>query len=207
VGDSSVALPGSPADVGDRRGGFELSYKLPKLRDWITLYADMMTDDDPSPLAAPQRSIINPGLYITRMPFSKKLDLRVEAPTSAMSAISFTHGRFFYFNNAYLDGYTNKSQILGNWVGRESKAVEATSNYWFTAQNVLQFDYRHSTIDPAFITKGGNNSDGRISYRRLFSHDLTASGSMQLERWNVPLLKQGAQIDTTVSMQLIWNPR
>lgn len=207
VGDNVSTIPGGPNDVGDRRGGFDMAYKLPMLRDWVTVYADMMTDDDPSPLAAPQRSTFNPGVYITRIPGVRKLDLRVEAPTTAQSAISQYQGAFFYYNGGYRDGYTNYGQILGNWVGRQAKAVQATSNYWFTPQNVLQVYYRHATIDPAFISEGGNYSDGRVSYQRVIKSDLTASGSVQRERWNIPVIMPGVQQNTTVSVQLTWRPK
>ncbi len=54
--------------VGDRRGGLDFSWKLPKIP--VTLYSDGFCDDDPSPLAAPTRSAFHPGLYIARLPGS-----------------------------------------------------------------------------------------------------------------------------------------
>ena len=54
VGDNARTIPGSPLDVGDRRGGFDFSYRVPLLRRWLTVYNDALTDDDPSPLSAPR---------------------------------------------------------------------------------------------------------------------------------------------------------
>jgi len=37
------------------------SYRVPFVRNWMTLYADSLADDDPSPLAAPRRAGVSPG--------------------------------------------------------------------------------------------------------------------------------------------------
>src|SRR5256712_13519355 len=76
-------------DPGKRTGGFDFSYRIPFVRNWMTLYADSLATDDPSPLAAPRRAGISPGIYFPRIPGAPKLNLRVEAgytdtPTSQM---------------------------------------------------------------------------------------------------------------------------
>ncbi len=48
---------------------------------------------------------------------------------TAQSAISNHHGQFFYFNEAYLDGYTNKGFLLGDWIGRQAKGLYLASRY------------------------------------------------------------------------------
>ena len=60
---SSPATAGltNPNDPGDRKAGFDFRYRIPGLRNWLTLYADSYSDDDPSPLAAPRRAAISPG--------------------------------------------------------------------------------------------------------------------------------------------------
>src|SRR4029079_6089015 len=35
---SGNGLPGTPQDPGDRRSGMDWSYRLPKLRNWVTFY-------------------------------------------------------------------------------------------------------------------------------------------------------------------------
>ena len=71
---TSTTSPEGPSgvgrtDPGDRKGGFDFRYRVPGLRDWVTLYSDSYCDDDPSPLAAPRRAAINPGLYLARDPW------------------------------------------------------------------------------------------------------------------------------------------
>ena len=41
--------PGTVNDPGDRRSGMDWTYRVPKLRDWVTFYGDAFADDQISP--------------------------------------------------------------------------------------------------------------------------------------------------------------
>jgi membrane-associated phospholipid phosphatase len=214
VGDSLNTAPGSSSDVGDRRGGFDFSYRLPHLRDRVTIYGDFFTDDDPSPLASIHRSAWNPGILFSHLPFLPKMDLRIESPLTAPPFPSPkpnegdpSIGLFFYRNAFFLDGYTNKGNIYGNWVGRQAKGIFASTRYWFSPMNVLETSYRHSTLDPKFIRPGGGNyTDGRIEYRRTLRSNLLLDASVQVERWNVPILASTPMNNAVVSIGMSWSP-
>ena len=45
------------AALGDGRSGAEFSYRLPKLRNWITFYGEAMSEDEPSPIPYMRQSI------------------------------------------------------------------------------------------------------------------------------------------------------
>ena len=49
------------------------------MQKWLTLYSDSIVHDDVSPLAAPRRAAVNPGLYLSHMPRLPHVDLRAEA--------------------------------------------------------------------------------------------------------------------------------
>jgi hypothetical protein len=49
-------------DPGKRTGGFDFSYRIPGLRNWLTLYASSMTWDEINPIAYPRRAAMNPGI-------------------------------------------------------------------------------------------------------------------------------------------------
>ena len=66
-------------DPGARHASFDFSYRLPFLRRWLTLYSDSLVHDDVSPVSAPRRSAVNPGIYLTHFPGLPKLDFRAEA--------------------------------------------------------------------------------------------------------------------------------
>ena len=77
--DVSAAEKLSRSDPGARFGTFDFSYRLPYLRQWLTLYTDSLVHDDTSPISAPRRAGIRPGLYLSQFPKLHQLDLRVEA--------------------------------------------------------------------------------------------------------------------------------
>ncbi len=88
----SSVLYGTNDNPGKRNGGFYFSYRLPFVRDWLSIYSDAISDDDPSPIASPRRAGIDTGIYLTHFPKIQKLDLRVES-TNTNSVSSSRHER------------------------------------------------------------------------------------------------------------------
>jgi len=111
----NAGVPGR-ANPGDRKGGFDFRYRVPGLRNWVTLYTDSYCDDDLSPLASPHRSAIDPGIYLMRVPGIPHLSFRVEAPSTTLMGLDNVIN---YVNYEYLSGNTNYGQLLGSWVGRD----------------------------------------------------------------------------------------
>src|SRR5260370_36849702 len=62
VGDNARTIPGTPLDVGDRRGGFRFSYRVPGLRKWLGGHTDALTDDNPPPLVRPPSPMMHPRI-------------------------------------------------------------------------------------------------------------------------------------------------
>ncbi len=56
-----------------------MSYRIPYLRDWLTIYTDSLATDNITPFADLPRGAFAPGIYLTRFPKLSKLDLRFEA--------------------------------------------------------------------------------------------------------------------------------
>jgi len=191
---------------GKRTGGLDFSYRVPYLRNWLTVYANALSSDDPSPLSNPPRAAMNPGIYMPRLPGLPKLDLRVEAvytntPTSSGG------GKFVYFESFYHDLYTNKGNIIGSWIGREGTGFQASSTYWAGPRNSIEFGYRHSTTSRDFIPGGGSLSDGSVSVNWWIHKDWNLSASTQYERWDVPVLASTPQSNWTTSFQVGFWPR
>jgi hypothetical protein len=206
VGNHLQTGPDSGLDVGDRRGGFDINYRMPHLRDWLTLYAEGFTDDDPSPLSAPQRSGWNLGLYMPRLPHIPKLDLRLEGTFTDSPVIRHYKGTFFYWNAAYRDSHTNENDLLGSWVGRQGHGVLVRSTYWPAGASRVQLQYRRATIDDNFVPNGGTLNDIRISHETAIQRNLFFSSTVQYERWRVPVLSPKSQGNTTVSIGLNYQP-
>jgi hypothetical protein len=206
-GDNKTTIPGSAADVGDRKGGFDFSYRIPGLRRWLVLYNDGMSDDDTSPIGAPQRTLMNPGIYLPQIPRVPKLDFRAEMAWSDPPALSNWRGRYCYYNGAYHDSYTNDGRLIGSWVGREGHGIQLWSTYWLSPRNTLQVGYRKAHVDRDFIPAGGNIQDffARAIFQLRTQFEITAF--LQYERWNFPVLSPLAGPNTVASIEVTYHPR
>jgi hypothetical protein len=201
-------------DIGDRKSGFDFSYRVPGLRNWLTVYSDMYSDDDPSPLANPRRAAVNPGLYLSHLPRIAKLDFRVEV-VSTQSVTSTDRGSaFLYWNFRYHDSNTNKGFLFGNQTGRDGRTYQAWSTYHFSAATSLQFGYRDTKLsainDPATNTfslpGGGTQSDASTRLVWQARPNWSVDALVQYERWFIPVLHPTAQQDVTGRLQLTYTP-
>jgi len=73
----TVLNPGGDV-LGDGRTTADFSYRIPYLRDWITLYGETLSEDEISPIPYMRKSVSEGGLYFAKLPRLPKLDLRLE---------------------------------------------------------------------------------------------------------------------------------
>jgi hypothetical protein len=193
-------LPGSTEDPGDRRSGMDWSYRLPKLRDWLTFYGDSFAEDEFSPIAYWDRSAIRSGLYLSHVPKIPKLDLRVEGVyTDVPAGGRLSHG-FYYFNFRFKEGYTNYGQLLGSWIGRQGQGAQAWVNYWLGSRDRLQLNFRHQKVSQQFVPGGGTLTDVGLRSDYWLTQSVGLSAAVQYERWLFPIIQPGAQRDISASV-------
>lgn len=193
-------------DPGARFGTFDFNYRLPYLRNWVTLYTDSLVHDDVSPISAPRRSGVHPGIYLAQFPGLPHLDLRVEGANTNTVSSAATDGRFLYYEVVQAQGPTNKG-FLPDWVGREGKGGQAWLTYHLSGNEDIQFMYRNAKINGDFIPGGTTQNDFQGEVRKRIGKDIEARGWVQYEGWKVPIYKTGAQSDTTAAAQITWYPR
>ncbi|ABF39838.1 hypothetical protein Acid345_0833 [Candidatus Koribacter versatilis Ellin345] len=196
----------SNSDPGDRKGGLDASYRVPGLRDWVTIYTDSFTDDDPLPLSAPHRAAWNPGIYMPKLPGLPSLDLRVEGVTTDIHSEA-TVGHFVYYNGIYKDGYTQNGFIIGNTIGRGGRAIQATSTYWFNARNDIQVGFKTGTVDYRYIPGGGGQKDYNVRADWLVKKNIALSGFVQYEHWSFPLLAATPQNNVAAWLSITIDPK
>jgi hypothetical protein len=199
---------GRGQDPGDRRSTFDFTYRIPGFRKWLTLYDDSFVEDEISPIGYPRRSAHTPGLYLSQVPAIPHLDMRIEASyTNLPGLIQTAEGGFFYWNDRYLDGYTNKGNIMGDaTVGRQGISFRASTTYWAASDKTVQFGYRSEIADSMFL-QGGNLRDIYAKSEWALAPKLSLSTFLQYEYWNFPLLSAGKkQNDFTASFQLTYWP-
>jgi len=195
--------PGSAKDPGDRRSTFDFSYRVPGLRDWVSLYADSFVEDEISPLGSTRPSM-RMGLYFPRLPKLPKLDLRMEGLYTDVPGQK--PSGFLYWNGRYRSGYTNDRNLLASWIGRQGRGGQAWANYWFSPRTKLQLSYRHAEVDRAFIG-GGRLNDYGAQGELMLRHDLSLSGLLQYEQWEFPVLSQAGHSNVTASVQITFYPK
>lgn len=191
---------------GARHSSFDFSYRVPGLRKWLTLYTDSLVHDDVSPIDAPRRAAINPGIYLTHVPHVPKLDLRIEAVNTDPPITNSNGGHFIYYEGIYKDIYLNKGKLLGNWIGREGKGVQVWSTYWLSPTSSIQLSYRNAKVAKDFIPEGETSNSFSARAQLRLRPDLELTSSLQYERWKVPVLALGLQTDWTTSVQVKFWP-
>ena len=194
-------------DPGDRRSGFDLTYRLPGLRNWVTFYTDSYTDDQISPLGYFDRSANSAGLYFPHLPKLPKFDLRLEGVYTDNPIGGNLCCGFYYYNSRYRNGYTNDGNLLGSWIGRDGQGEQAWLTYWQSPRSYIRFRYRHQEVSQQFVPNGGNLNDGGVEAGFWLGADLSASASLQYEKWNFPVLGPGPTSNFTTSVQFTYWPR
>jgi len=197
-------LYGSSADPGDRRSSVDFSYKVPGMRNWLTFYGDAFTEDEFSPLGYPRKSAYQGGIYVVRIPRVPKLDLHLEGGSTVPPDFSSCNG-CFYSNGRFVDGFTNKGYLMGSWIGRAAQGEQGWATYWLSSRNKIQFNYRHRKIDGKFIPQGGTVNDAGVRAEVQLNATKALSGSVQYEKWNIPVLASAPQSNVTASVQFtLW---
>jgi Capsule assembly protein Wzi len=202
----------SAQDPGARFGTFDFSYRLPFLRRWVTLYADSLVHDDVSPISAPRRSGVHPGIYLARFPGMEHLDLRLEGANTEPTSHSghdgppINQGQFLYWETIQRQGPTNKGFLVGDWVGREGKGGQAWLTYHLSPQEDIQFMYRNAKASKDFFPGGTTQNDYSVQVRKRVVKTIEILGTVQYEGWKAPIYLTGPQSDSTAAFQVTWFP-
>ncbi len=193
-------------DPGARFGAFDFSYRLPFVRNWLTLYTDSEVHDDVSPIDAPRRASWRPGLYLSHVPGIPKLDMRVEAVTTDPPVSTSQDGRFMYWEAVQKQGYTNKGVLFGDWNGREAKGGQAWLTYHLSGNEWLKVGMRNQKAAKDFIFGGTTLNDIDFQAVKRIGKDFEVNGNFSYERWKAPIYLPGQQTVTTTTIQLTWFP-
>jgi membrane-associated phospholipid phosphatase len=194
------------ADITDPRSGVDFTYRVPWVRKWLTFYGDAFTEDEYSPLSYPRKSAFQGGIYMPRIPGFPKLDLRFEGGSTVPPDFPECHG-CFYTNTRFPDGsYMNRGNLMGSWLGRAGQGEQAWSTYWLSSRNTIQFHYRHQKMSGDYLPQGGTVNDGGVKADIWLSNTTKLSGSMQYEKWNIPVLDPLVRSNVTTSIELSFWP-
>ncbi|PYU08103.1 MAG: hypothetical protein DMG33_02635 [Acidobacteria bacterium] len=211
-------LPGGHS-LSIRRTGLDFTYRIPKMRKWLTLYGDGFAEDQiiffidqtakPLPFGYPDRAAWRAGIYVSRLPGLPKLDFRVEGvytdnPNTGEDG-SISHG-YYYRAGRYLNGFTNNGILLGSWIGRQGQGAQAWSNYWFSPRNRIQLNFRHQKVSQEFIPGGGTLTDLGVR-GDYWLGSVGISAWVQHERWLFPVIQPNVSRNVTAAVQVSFEPQ
>lgn len=207
----SVAAPSaqdklSSRDPGARFSSFDFSYRLPFVRNWLTLYTDSFAHDDTNPISAPRRAAIRPGIYLSHVPGMPHLDLRVEAASTDPPTSRSVNGFFLEWETVQKQGTTNKGFLFGDALGREDKGGQAWITYHLSANEQIQLSYRNVKAAKDFIAGGTTQNQFKLDVVKRLGKDVELNASIQYERWKAPVYRPGSNGDTAVVGQITWYP-
>jgi len=198
----------SSVNPGKRTPGFDFSYKPHFIRNGLTLYGQFIAGDDVVALEALPRDAIISGIYLPRLPHLARLDFRVEGGYTDPVTPRSNHGDFIYWDLlAYHDLSTNKKNIIGSWIGREGKGVQAWTTYSFSSRNNIQLGYRQAKVAKDFIPGGETVQNGSVKLNWLPSSSISVSAYVQYEKWLAPILAPGPQTNWTSSVEMTFSPK
>jgi hypothetical protein len=202
----NAAVKNSPQDPGARFGAFDFSYRLPFVRNWLTLYSDSEVHDDVSPIDAPRRASWRPGLYLSHVPGIPRMDVRVEAASTDPPITNSQLGHFMYYETIQQQGYTNQGQLFGDWIGREDKGGQGWITYHLSGNEWFQVGVRNQKAAKDFIPGGTTLNDINFQIVKRIGKDFEVNGNFSYERWKAPIYLSGQQSVTTTTIQLTWFP-
>ncbi len=200
------AIKSSNRDPGARFSAFDFNYRLPFLRNWVTLYTDSFAHDDVNPIDAPRRAAIRPGIYLSHVPFVPKLDLRVEAASTDSPTSRSNLGHFYYYEGIQQQGTTNKGFLFTDPIGREDKGGQAWITYHLSPRDHIQFNYRRVKAAKDFIAGGTTQNEYGVDVVKTFGKDVDFHVAAQYEGWKAPIYRAGSNSDTAVWGGITWFP-
>jgi len=204
--DTGGDLPGS-LSKSQRMTGLDFSYRIPKLRKWLTLYGDGFAQDQIIYQPGyPERAVWRAGIYVPMFPGLRKLDLRAEGGyTDNPLGNGYSNG-FYYTANRYLNGQTSNGNVIGSWMGRAGQGAQAWTNYWFNARDRIQLNVRHLKVSQEFIPGGGTSTDVGVRGDYWVRPNLSVSASVQYERWFFPVIQPNPEKNVTATVEILFQP-
>lgn len=191
-------------DPAKRLTSFDFTYRVPGIRKWLTIYSDLLTVDEYSPIGS-TRANVNPGIYMPQIPGIQHLELRAEGLHESL-ADEFAPGFVYYGVRRYRGGYTNDGNIMGSWIGRAGRGGQGWLTYSFSPRSKLQFGYRLQEVSSEFL-EGGRLADYSAKADIFSGRAIALSGYFQYEQWRFPLLALDRQSNVTASFQITYSPR
>ena len=116
-------------------------------------------------------------------------------------------GEFMYYEIVQRQGYTNKGQLFGDWIGREDKGGQGWITYHLSGNEWLKVGVRNQKAAKDFIPGGTTLNEINFQAVKRFGKDIELNGTFNYERWKAPVYLPGLQTVTSTTIQVTWFPQ
>ena len=198
-----VHTSNAATNPGKRSSAFDFTYRIPGLRNWLTVYGDSLVVDEFTPIGS-SRPTLNFGVYLPKVPRVHNLDFRAEVLRTAHTP-EFPPGFVYFDFRRFRSGYTNDGNLLASWIGRAGRGGQAWATYWISPRTKIQLGYRLQMVYKDFV-QGGRLSDYSARGEYTLGSRFSLSGFLQYEKWWFPVLSSTQQSNVTASLQLTFYP-
>jgi hypothetical protein len=149
----------------------------------------------------------------------KRLSLRVEGVSTDCSTLACQSGNSDYTETVQKQAYTNKGNLLGDWIGREAKGGQAWLTYHLSGNEWVDVQYMHKQTPGDFIpgtynatTKtygpgGTTQNQFRVDVVKRIGPDVEVNAWYQHERWVAPIYMSGVQSNNAFTVQVTFFPK
>ena len=193
---------------GGSSSSMDWTFYVPHVRNYLAFYGELYARDNVQPLQNPARMAFRPGIYITHFPKMPKLDLHVEAVSTESPGLSGDQGHLNYYDSQYTEGWTNYGFLIGNTAGRMGEAYQGWLTYWISSRSKLQFQFKSSHVDPAFVPGGGAWQDYSVQHEIDMHSGFYLKTQLQYENIShFPILFDGPQKNVTAIIEAGFEPR
>jgi hypothetical protein len=192
---------------GGSSSSMDWTYYIPHVRNYLVFYGELYSRDNLQPLQNPSWMAFRPGIYITHFPKLPKLDLHVEATSTESPGRNGDEGHLNYYDFQYTEGWTNDGFLIGNTVGRMGETYQTWLSYWISPRSNLQFAYKDSHVDPAFVPGGGAWQDYALRHEIDLHSGFYLKSQLQYENIShFPILFKGPQRNVTAIVEAGFMP-
>lgn len=198
------AVKFSRNNPGARFTTFDFTWRTPWDNHLVTLYLDSFAHDNVFPISNMGRSGLRPGFYLARLPGLPRVDFRAEGVTTNVHDIESNQGRLLLWENAQPQGYTNKGNILGDWIGREGTGGQAWLTWHLRPDQQIQLQYRRAKSADDFIPGGTTQNDISAEFVLRPFRNFEVKANIQGEFWKAPLIALGEQKNVVGTVQLTY---
>jgi hypothetical protein len=111
---------------------------------------------------------------------------------------------FFYFNDRYLNGYTDNGKLIGIRTGRPKQRARAGTTFWFRARNRWQCSFPRRKVSQQHFQGGGMMMDAGARIDYWVRCNLGLSESAQFRAWPFSVTQTNAQTNVTATVDFLF---